>query len=118
MQENCIIKRPEKPDFQKEGMDGYCYALKTENLSLTIEDSYKGHDKYCTNTKNDVIYYVLEGEGKFSIDGKIYEVKKDDVVEIKVNTEYVFAGKMKLLYISVPAYKNGDFINGRENDIW
>lgn len=71
-----------------------------------------------TEGKDIVIYYVLEGKGIFSIDGEIYEFEKDNVIEIKKNTEFVFAGKMKLLYISVPAYQNGDFINGKENDIW
>lgn len=113
-----IIKKPESPSFAKEGMNGYCYELESSKLSLTIEDSYKGHDKYCTNLKNDVIYYVLEGNGIFKIEGEIQEVQKDDVIEIKANTEFVFAGKMKLLYISVPEYQQGDFKNGRDNDIW
>ena len=109
---------PEIPSFKQQGLSGYNYNLECKGISLTIEDCFKGHDKYCTNAYSSHIYYVLEGTGKFKINGESYIVKKDDCIEIPPNTEFVFAGKMKILLIMQPAFRPQDGIEGRENDIW
>ena len=59
---------------------------------------------------------MAEGEGTFIIDNDEYIVKKGDIVEIPKNIEFTYIGKMKLLFISVPAYTDEDFINGRINE--
>ena len=111
-----IKKLPEEPTFRKEGFNGYCYPLENSNMSITLEDSYQKHDTYCTNVKKPSIYYVTEGEGKFIINHEEYEVKKGDIVEIPANIEFTYVGRMKLLFISVPAYTNEDFVDGRLNE--
>lgn len=115
--EEYIKRISEDPSFKKEGFNGYKYKLDNKNVSITLEDSYKGHDVYCKNTKNTCIYYVVEGQGKFKIDNKLYEVNKGDIIEIPNNIEFTYIGKMKLLYISAPSYQKGDFENGRLNDL-
>lgn len=85
---------------------------------MTVEECFKGHDKYHTNIYSSKIYYVLEGTGKFKIDGETFSVKKDDCIEIPPNTEFIFAGKMKLLLIMQPAFRPQDGMEGKENDIW
>lgn len=111
-----IKKLPKKPTFRKEGFDGYCYPLEDTNISITLEDSFQKHDTYCTNVKKPSIYYVTEGEGKFIIQDEEYNVKKEDIIEIPMNVEFTYVGKMKLLFISVPAYTNEDFVEGRLNE--
>ena len=96
---------------------GYCYPLENSNMSITLEDSYKKHDTYCINVKKISTYYVVEGEGKFIIHDEEYKVKKGDIIEIPKNTEFTYVGKMKLLFISAPAYEHSDFIDGRLNEI-
>ena len=113
------IKRISKgPTFKQKGFDGYDFNIENKEISITIEDSYKGHEKYHTNPRSTHIYYVIEGEGTFKIDGKLYKVKKDDCVEIPPNTEFIFAGKMKLLLVMNPAFNSEDGIEGKDNDIW
>ena len=92
-----IKKLPQEPSFLQNGLHGYNYILNTEDISITIEDCFKGHDKYHTNIHSNKIYYVVEGKGKFKIGEETFEVKKDDLIEIPKNTEFVFAGKMKVL---------------------
>ena len=113
-----IKKLPESASFRQHGLNGYNYNLKSEGISLTVEDCFKGHDKYHTNTYSSKIYYVLDGEGKFKIKGTIYEVKKDDCIEIPPNTKFVFAGKMKLLLIMNPAFRPQDGIDSEDNDLY
>ena len=113
-----IKKLPQNPSFEQNGLNGYNYELDTKEISLTVEDCHKGHDKYHTNTHSSKLYYVIEGKGIFKINEVIHQVKKDDVIEIPPNTEFVFAGKMKLLLIMTPAFRVQDGIRGKENDIW
>jgi len=113
-----IKKLPEQPSFKQEGLSGYNYNLENENISITLENCFKGHDKYHTNTYSSKIYYVLEGNGKFKINNEIYEVKKDDCIEIPPKTKFVFAGKMKLLLIMSPAFRVQDGIDGENNDLY
>ncbi len=113
------IKRiPETPSFSKGGMNGYSLNLENKNISIDIEDVYKGHEKYCTNIVSSHIYYVIEGNGKFKINEEIYWVKKGDIIEIPPNTEFVFAGKMKLLLIMNPSFNAKNNIDGKENDLY
>lgn len=113
-----IKKLPQEPSFKQNGLNGYNYNLNDKGISLTIGDCFKGHDKYCTNTRSSHIYYVLEGTGKFKINDEIYEVKKDDCIEIPANTKFVFAGKMKLLLIMNPAFCPEDGIEQENNDLY
>lgn len=113
------IKRlPNEPSFSQEGLNGYNFDLDCEEITISVEDVFKGHDKYHTNKRSNKIYYVLDGEGKFSIDGKIFDVKKGEVIEIKPNTEFVFAGKMKLLLIMAPGFREEDGFDGKDNDLY
>lgn len=116
---NNYVKRPYKePSFKRDGFDGYIIDLVNENISITYEKVYKGHDKYCTNTKINHIYYVISGKGKFKIDGDIYEVDKGDIIEIPANTKFIFAGEMELLLIMNPKFDKSTEIIGEENDLY
>jgi len=54
------------------------------------------------------IYFILEGEGFFDINGEKKEVKKGMLVEVPPNVEYVYSGKMKLLLITNPPWFEGN----------
>lgn len=113
------IKRlPKEASFEQQGLKGYNYNLFTKEISISMEDCFKGHDKYHTNNRSSKIYYVLEGTGKFKINNQIYDVKKDDCIEIPANSKFVFAGKMKLLLIMSPAFRPEDGIDEEDNDLY
>lgn len=107
-----------EPSFKQQGLHGYNYELECKGISLTVEDCFKGHDRYHTNSYSSKIYYVLDGKGKFKLNGKIYDVKKDDLIEIPPNTKFVFAGKMKLLLIMNPAFRMQDGKDEELNDLY
>lgn len=112
-----VKKLKEEPSFKQNGLNGYIYELQTKDMGLVLEDCFKGHDKYTINTVTTHIYYVLEGEGQYCVAGEMFKVKKDDVIEIPPNTEFVFVGKMKLLLINIPDFKPENSIETRENDL-
>ncbi len=113
-----IKKLPKIPSFSKDGMDGYSFEIENKNISIDIEDVYKGHDKYCTNKESTHIYYVLDGKGKFKINNELFNVEKGDLIEIPKNTEFIFIGKMKLLLIMTPPFLADNNINGIDNDLY
>lgn len=113
-----IKKLPTEPSFMQKGLNGYNYELETKEISITLEDCFKGHDKYHKNIYSSKIYYCIDGNGKFKVAGEIINIEKGDLIEIPKNTEFVFAGKMKLLLIMAPAFRPQDGIDGKENDLY
>ena len=115
---NYVKEFSNEPSFTRDGFDGYILDIKNENIVITYEKVYKGHDKYCTNTKITHIYYVLSGNGKFKIKNDIYEVKKGNIIEIPPTTKFIFAGEMELLLIMNPKFKAEYEIVGEGNDLY
>ncbi len=113
-----IRKLPEEPSFKQNGLNGYNFELDCKEITISVEDVFKGHDKYHTNIRSSKIYYVLEGNGIFCINGERFEVHQGEVIEIKPNTKFVFAGKMKLLLIMAPGFRAEDGIEGEKNDLY
>ncbi len=115
---NYIKRLPKEASFIQNGLKGYNFSLECQDISLSYEDVFKGHDKYDKNFYSSKIYYVLEGEGTFCIEGEKMKVKQGEVVEIPKGVNFVFAGKMKLLLIMSPAFRAGDDISCGDNDLY
>ena len=114
---NYVKKMPNIPSFKQNGFDGYNIETDNKNISITFEDVYEKHEKYCTNTKSTHFYFVVDGNGQFKINNDIYEVGKDDLIEIPPNNKFVFSGRMKLLLIMNPEYNEENDIAGEDNDL-
>lgn len=67
---NYIKKLPGDPSFEQKGLKGYNFNLDCNEITISVEDVFKGHDKYHTNVRSTKIYYVLEGNGTFCINGE------------------------------------------------
>lgn len=55
------------------------------------------------------LYYVLEGEGFVSLDGKLHEVKKGSLVHIPPGVIHGAEGKMRVLVVGVPDIADDDY---------
>ena len=115
---NYIKKLPTEPTFRQNGLNGYNFDLECKDISLSYEDVFKGHDKYCKNKESYTIYYVSDGNGTFCINDEKVFVNKGEIIEVPPNTEFVFAGNMKLLLIMSPAFKLENDILGKDNDLY
>lgn len=90
------------------GLDFWVYNSKEQfaNASAAYFEVTKSHGKVKT-TVSDRLYYVLEGEGVFEIDGKQESVKATDVVIVPKNTPYDYwatGGVLKLFLVHTPAF--------------
>ena len=61
--------------------------------------------------KEDRIYFVIQGKGKFVINNKEKKVESNDLVFIPKNTPYNIIGKMKYLLICSPEFNYNNDIN-------
>jgi len=112
-----IRKTLAEPSFTQNGLKGYKFNLLSKELGLYFIDCFKGHDKYNINKESTHIYHILEGSGQFCINNNKIDVNKDDVIEIPPNSEFVFAGNMKLMLIMSPDFKPENSIDTRNNDL-
>ncbi|MFC1613303.1 cupin domain-containing protein [Patescibacteria group bacterium] len=87
-------------------------AVRVQNL--LSDENYKkisvarvdiiGEQKFGLDKESDVIYYVLDGKGKFFIENDEFDVKKGDLIFIPKNTKYKDSGKLELLAIASPKF--------------
>ena len=113
-----IKKIPSEPSFVQNGLNGFSCEMINKNISIDIEDVYKGHERYCKSFISTFIYYVIEGKGIFKIENNKYNVEQGNIIEIPPNTEFVFAGKMKLLLIMNPPFNKNTKVDGAYNDLY
>ena len=90
------------------GLKGWAYSSKEDfaGLSSAVFEVTENHGMVKTEV-SDRLYYILDGEGEFDIDGKIEKVLKGDVVIVPKNTPYDYRTKsayLKLFLVHSPAY--------------
>lgn len=94
--------------FSWEGLNGWAFNNKEDfaGASAAYFEVTGAHGKIKT-TKSDRVYFVINGEGEFNIDGKIVKVAKTDVIIVPKNTPYNYkaTGKvLKLFLVHSPAF--------------
>lgn len=97
-----------KPSFSQVGLQGYHFPTKNSNVEIYLVDVKQGHNTYIISKKCMHIYYVIQGDGFFDIDGLKHEVKPGILVEVPPNVEYTYSGRMKLLLIMNPPWFKGN----------
>ncbi|MEI8143739.1 MAG: cupin domain-containing protein [Candidatus Berkelbacteria bacterium] len=101
-----IYQKPIEPSFPRGTFDGYNFAIENNILEIDLIDSKTGHGGKGASNKITHIYYILEGNGEFEIDGKIYPVSSGELVEIPPKHIFDYNGKMKMLLIMEPPYSS------------
>ena len=115
---NYIRKMSNVPDFEPKGyFKGYFLSKGKLGVDVYYIDMESGHQFYQKESKSIHIYYILEGSGIASIDGNKYNIEKGDTVEIPIDTEYAFKGKMKMIEIMDPPFEPSTHIDTRKNDL-
>lgn len=122
MIENEYVKKfPKEPSFEnKSHFKGYILNEGKLGIEVDYIDMIDGHEFYQIESKIIHIYYILEGSGKANINGNMYKLEKGDMVEIPVNTEFAFKGKMKMIEILNPPFDSSTqstHVDTRRNDL-
>ncbi len=99
-------------DFGWAGLKGKAISSADDfaDASAAYFEVAGSHGKVKSKVSNR-IYFVLDGEGEFNIDGGVESVKPDDVVIVPKNTPYDYkatSGVLKMFLVHTPAYSETD----------
>lgn len=113
-----ISKKSDKPDFEQENFfKGYYLCKGNNGVEVDYIDMITGHQFYQKESKSIHIYYILEGNGIANINGERFEIAQGDTIEIPVETEFAFKGKMKMIEIMNPPFEPDTHTDTRKNDL-
>ena len=90
-------------------LTGYAYnsAEDYPHACVSYLETEGGEHKLATCHTSDLFYYIIDGEGEFSVGGTLFKVRATDAVLVPKNTEYGYAGKMKYVLFMSPAFTEG-----------
>lgn len=93
-----VYELPSKVSFRGKGLFGYSFGpMQKKNLEVIYIESETGHDTFMILHGVLRIYYILAGNGSFTIDGQQHRVGAGSLVEIPSNVEYCYSGRMTML---------------------
>lgn len=102
-------KLPTVASFTGKGLLGHAFGpLNQKDLEIYYVSVEKGHDVFMVSKKITRTYYVLSGNGYFTIDGRKYDVEPGMLVEVPPKVEYCYSGQMKLIVLSKPRWFSGN----------
>ena len=88
-----------------------------DNCGIVIIETRDGHHQEFYQTKSTFTYLILEGKGTFFLDDKQIKVSKGDFLSIFPLTRIYYKGKMKMVLISSPAWKQKQEVETRKK-VW
>ncbi len=98
--------------LDKDGFSVDIFVKKSDGAGYNalLVDVYGRH--YKTEMKGATRnYFVVEGKGSFTLDGKTHQVKKGDFYIIPDGHNYEYEGQMKLFEFNVPGTDASNQIN-------
>lgn len=99
------LSKEDADNFEKHSVEMWDYfgedAEEADILRLSTE---KGHLQEYSNDESTFIFYVIEGNGTFYLDGESKKVGKEDVVVAPPKTKIYYLGDMELLLVCSPPW--------------
>src|SRR5580658_7795411 len=93
-----IYTLPASESFRGKGLFGYSFgALQQKDLEVLYIESETGHDTFMICRGVTRTYYILAGNGSFTIDGRVCAVAPGVLVEVPRGVEYSYSGRMTML---------------------
>jgi len=112
-----IHSLPTTSSFDGKGLFGYTFGpLQKKDVDVYYVVVDGGHDTFLVSRKITRIYYILEGNGYFTIDGRKHDVSSGMLVEVPPKVEYSYSGRMKLVVFASPAWSAGNDTHTRWNE--
>lgn len=104
-----IHRLPTSASFTGKGFLGYTFgSLHHQDVEILYVESERGHDTFLISKKLTRIYYVLSGNGYFTMNGSRYAVGPGMLVEVPPRVEYTYSGKMTMIALCTPRWMRGN----------
>ena len=106
-------------EFSWAGVRGWAYNTKEDFSRATAAyvDATGRHGRI-KSAKSDIIYYVIEGEGVFTVDSREFPVSRSDVIMVPRNTAFDYRarnGVLKMFLVHSPG-RDPDYEFSLEED--
>lgn len=98
---------------EKYGIKLWVHKTKSQQAGVVYIEVEKGHLEEFYHKTSTFVYYVLDGEGTFYLNERATPVKATDVIVLSPMTKIYYMGKMKLLLVTTPAWKEKDEVHVR-----
>lgn len=76
-----------------------------DNCEVVVVETEVGHNQEFYHKTSTFHYVILEGSGRFFLDDEEVKVSQGDFISIQPNTRLYYKGKMKLILITTPPWK-------------
>jgi chemotaxis methyl-accepting protein methylase len=103
-----VYMRPPVTSFEGDGLFGYTFGPLKNDVDFYYIEVTHGHDTFMISQKIARTYYILSGNGYFTIAGDKYEVGPGMLVEVPPKVEYSYSGQMKIIAFSQPRWFAGN----------
>lgn len=87
------------------------------NCGIVLINTEEGHNQEFYDRQSTFTYIILEGNGTFFLNDEEVEVLKGDSISIEPNTRIYYKGKLKMILITNPAWKQENEVETRTS-IW
>jgi SAM-dependent methyltransferase/mannose-6-phosphate isomerase-like protein (cupin superfamily) len=111
-----VYTLPALTSFDGKGLFGYTFGpLKQKDIEIYYIEVQRGHDTFMVSDKITRTYYVICGDGYFTINDRRYDVGPGMLVEVPPKVEYSYSGEMTLIAVSKPRWFDGNDTHTRWN---
>lgn len=112
-------KLTKKIDAEKKGKFGANLSVypNVNDCGIVFVSTETGHNEEFANLKSTFVYLILEGSGSFFLDDEEVKVEKGDMISIEPNTKIYYKGKLEMMLITTPSWKQENEIETRAS-IW
>ena len=113
-----IYKRKNALETQKHGVKMWIYGRdpEVENAAVAYQETETGHAQEFYHETSAFVFYIVEGEGVWIIEGEEHPVEASDVVVVPPGKKFYYRGNLKQICVTAPAWneeheKHVRFIN-------
>jgi mannose-6-phosphate isomerase-like protein (cupin superfamily) len=101
-----VIKEPKNYSYDKAGAKGKIFPINnlTQKTQFVLVETEYGHQTVVLEREIDKLYYIIDGDGYFEINGSRENCTAGDLVVIPAGNKYTFKGKMKMLLNCTPPW--------------
>ncbi|MFA5107720.1 MAG: cupin domain-containing protein [Patescibacteria group bacterium] len=107
------VTRSEATKKEKHGINLWVYPTGQEEAGVVYIEVAEGHLEEFFHRRCTFVYYVLEGEGTFYLNGEPTPVQATDLVVIPPMTKIYYLGTMKLTLTTIPSWTEKDEVHVR-----
>jgi len=102
-----LYHRQDALALTKQGVQMWIYNGKEEcpQAAVVYQETAQGHAEEFYHDKSAFVFYIVEGQGTWVIEGREYPVQATDVVIVPPGKRFYYRGRLKHVCITAPAWE-------------